>query len=98
MGSSGGRLPAGAGSLAEARRPAKATKVIITQGGRSTRKGMNSVMIPPQVHLRSGSVIKLGEVRVNRLLASITYLANTLEVSQQARLYLKQDGVPPTTT
>ena len=35
-----------------ARRPAKATKVRYTQGGRSTREGMNSVMILPQVHLR----------------------------------------------
>ena len=35
-----------------ARRPAKATKVRYTKGGRSTREGMNSVMILPQVHLR----------------------------------------------
>src|SRR4051812_10424387 len=37
-----------------AQRPAKATSGCITQGGRSTREGANSVMIPPQVHLRSG--------------------------------------------
>ena len=35
-----------------ARRPAKATEVWYTKGGRSTPKGMNSVMILPQVHLR----------------------------------------------
>ena len=37
------------------RRPAKATMVGITKGGRSTPKGMNSVMILPQVHLRNGT-------------------------------------------
>jgi hypothetical protein len=36
-----------------ARRPAKATEVWYTKGGRSTPKGMNSVMILPQVHLRT---------------------------------------------
>jgi hypothetical protein len=49
-------------------------------------EGPHSVMIPPQVHLRSGF----------KLLSFLHVLI--YNVSKVARLYLKQDKVPPTST
>ena len=57
---------------------------------------MNSVMIPPQVHLRSGYFSQGIGLNPNAAssVSDHVFIANTYLISEVARLYLKQDVLP----